>query len=633
MIDIISTINTIESINNAFLSGKDSREIASRINSIKRKHNDAKLYLAVIGEFSSGKSTFINALLGYRLLKEAVMPTTACATYIECQARYLSLKVSFFNGNKFNCTETEFENLQNYLIRTYSRFCNDLFQIITILTSDQDVAHTVSSLKINIPGNAIPKNIVIIDTPGFNPGTTSTENHQEITKDVVENIADAAIILTSQEQAMSASLSRFLNENFNRSLHRCTYVVTKMDTLEDLSAQKEILDYVQQRIKIDLMVSDPKLFGLSAVTMLPIKKIPKGKEQDWSILQKEFSKFTDITWLELQKSKEYVLSEHINILVKEIVKLCVEKLSVQQKKLQQEKLFLEAHKVETIHNVCNEMVSKASNAIDVALSTIRVSFRTAEKNSKEKSEAIVRSDVNSEASFNSKAIPQINDIVKQEAKTVLSDLNSSINDKVRKCVNTQITEMSKIFKSHYRQFPSLQPTEVIPVVNLIKFSPPKLDFRIAQSEIRALESKENKTTGCSMAAGAGIGAAVGGILGALIGGGIGFVVGAVKGDQTNSIRIEAISIVNNQISLFFTSLRIKVDKETTSIKEKYKNLINGFASEHISHYAASVQDLISDHLNKLQQINVRIDNFRSAVAALQNIQDDIEEELSILKIK
>ncbi|NTU75650.1 MAG: dynamin, partial [Anaerolineaceae bacterium] len=37
---------------------------------------DDLFLLVVAGEFNSGKSTFINALLGQKLLKEGVTPTT-----------------------------------------------------------------------------------------------------------------------------------------------------------------------------------------------------------------------------------------------------------------------------------------------------------------------------------------------------------------------------------------------------------------------------------------------------------------------------------------------------------------------------------------------------------------------------
>lgn len=189
MINIDAALDYTVSIKNAFLNGNDSQELDVRIKSIQRKRKDSKLYLAVIGEFNSGKSTFINALLGFRLLKEAVMPTTACATYIECNARSFALKVSFYDGNKFNVSQSDYSDLQEYLYTKYSAKCEDFLHIVSILTSDQIIARTVKTLNIKVPGNAIPKNIVIIDTPGFNPGDPFVENHQEITKNVVENFS------------------------------------------------------------------------------------------------------------------------------------------------------------------------------------------------------------------------------------------------------------------------------------------------------------------------------------------------------------------------------------------------------------------------------------------------------------
>jgi len=55
-------------------------EIDSQINQIQKRRSDSNLYLAVIGEFSSGKSTFINALLRDDLLKTSVLPTTDAVT-------------------------------------------------------------------------------------------------------------------------------------------------------------------------------------------------------------------------------------------------------------------------------------------------------------------------------------------------------------------------------------------------------------------------------------------------------------------------------------------------------------------------------------------------------------------------
>lgn len=633
MTDIDDTLKYIESVKNAFLNGTDSCEINSRISSIQKKREDTKLYLAVIGEFSSGKSTFINALLGIRLLKEAVTPTTACATYIECHSKILSVKIAFFDGRKFKCTEHSFDDLKFYIDKKFSIFCKDLYQIITVVTSDQKVARTVSSLKIDVPGDAIPENIVIIDTPGFNPGSSSVDNHQEITKDVVENIADSAIILTSQEQAMSATLSRFLKDNLKRCLHRCIYVVTKFDTLEDDATRQEVLQYVRDRIVVDLNVSNPRLFGLSAVTMLPVKKIPFGKEDEWPVLKRNFLAFKSLMWSGLKQSKDYVLSEHIDTLVKEIAQLCIEKLNAKEKDLQEDKAFLEAHRVETIQIVTNKMLASASNALTGAISSIQVSFSSAEAKSKSSAETTINTGAMTLSGFRDSMMPKIKSDVENHAQEALTSLNNYVNSRVGLCVRTQIETMSNVFASHYSQFPKLKPTESVPRVDFIKFKNPNLNFNIALSKIENLESIENRSVRGGVAGGTALGALFGGPVGAIVGAGIGFFGGIIAGDQSDSMRTSAIPVVKDEISSFYSALRIKIDNELKSLKSKYSDIIKKYAEEHISKYGESVQYLISQHQRKITLLNEQITSLRNTVPGLQNIQDDIEHELAILKIK
>ena len=64
------------------ISSSIRKELSQRIVRIKQRRDDPTFYLAVIGEFSSGKSTFINALLRDVLLKTSALVTTATATRI-----------------------------------------------------------------------------------------------------------------------------------------------------------------------------------------------------------------------------------------------------------------------------------------------------------------------------------------------------------------------------------------------------------------------------------------------------------------------------------------------------------------------------------------------------------------------
>lgn len=235
--------------------------------------------------------------------------------------------------------------------------------------------------------------------------------------------------------------------------------------------------------------------------------------------------------------------------------------------------------------------------------------------------------------FQSVMMPKIKSGVEREANNVLTSLNKSVNSKVANCVRIQISKMSQVFSSHYSQFPKLKPNEATPTVDLIKFKTPNLNFSIAISKIEALVSKENKSVRSGAAGGAAIGALFGGPVGALIGAGIGLFGGIIAGDQSEAMRSSVIPLVKNEISSFFASVKIKVDNEISDIRTKYANLIKQFAQDHISAYGVAVQKLISEHQTKIHDLNNQITSLRNAINLLQGVQDDVEHELAILRIK
>ena len=57
-------------------------ELNGRLQQIQRRREDPNLYVAVVGEFNCGKSTFINALLHQNLLQSSHLVRTATPTKI-----------------------------------------------------------------------------------------------------------------------------------------------------------------------------------------------------------------------------------------------------------------------------------------------------------------------------------------------------------------------------------------------------------------------------------------------------------------------------------------------------------------------------------------------------------------------
>lgn len=622
----------LDSVAQSHLSGEALADISDRLCHVRNKMRDPKLYLALVGEFSSGKSTFINALIGFRLLKEAVMPTTACATYIQSGGTCLTVEVVFFNNRSFTATAGDFQRLGQYISHTFGLLCSSMEEIIEALTSDQAIACKVKNLRLTVPNAKIPSNIVLIDTPGFNPGATAVANHYEITKHVVEHVADAALILTPQEQVMSASLSRFLNETLSRCLHRCLFVVTKMDNLPAEQRQC-VVDYALSRIKLDLNIPSPRLYAESAVTMLPVKQIPLGKRDDWNYFQQEFKRFETEIWANLQVRKNIVLTEHINTLVKEVTALCMQGITEKQSAVKADKAFLETHRISNIRTVCDEMAGRSVSAINTPLSSLNISLRSAEDKSRRRAAEVIDNGSMTIDEFKDKKIPDIRRIVEEEARNKLAGIDKQLNRTVKQCVSAEIARMQKVFASHYDSFPALRPKESLPRMDLVRFNTPDMKFDIAISKVEALDKKENTVIGGGAAGGAGLGFLVGGPIGAAIGAFLGGIVGAAAGDKSDQMRASVKPIVNNEISSFFLSLKMKVDEEIATLRWRYVELIKGFADEHVRQYGRAVDGLIAQHRKKMVALNEQIESLKGIVTTLSDIQDEIEQELAMLKLK
>lgn len=84
-VDISSHIQFAESLIDRYEWDKETKKrLVSQLQLIHNKEKDKCLNLSVIGEFSTGKSTFINALLGEELLIYSVIQgTTVVNTVIE----------------------------------------------------------------------------------------------------------------------------------------------------------------------------------------------------------------------------------------------------------------------------------------------------------------------------------------------------------------------------------------------------------------------------------------------------------------------------------------------------------------------------------------------------------------------
>jgi small GTP-binding protein len=168
------------------------------------------LFLLVIaGEFNSGKSSFINALLGERVLPEGVTPTTD-------------------RINILRHGPTVSENLlEAYLLER---------------------THPAEVLR----------EINIVDTPGTN---AIIRRHEELTRDFVPR-SDLVLFVTSADRPFTESERAFL-EQIREWGKKIVFIVNKIDILVRPEERDQVLRYVEENAT-GLLGETPELFAVSA---------------------------------------------------------------------------------------------------------------------------------------------------------------------------------------------------------------------------------------------------------------------------------------------------------------------------------------------------------------------------------
>ncbi len=185
---------------------------------------DEFFLLVVIGEFNSGKSAFINALLGQAILREGVTPTTARVTVL----RY----------GEADGREVVEEQLE-------------------VLTAPIDLL----------------RDIHIVDTPGTN---AVNREHERITADFVPR-SDLVLFITSVDRPFTESERAFLERTRDWG-KKIVVVLNKTDILDAALDVVEVQRFVAESAQ-HLLGLTPEIFPLSARLAMRAKQ---GNRDVWA---------------------------------------------------------------------------------------------------------------------------------------------------------------------------------------------------------------------------------------------------------------------------------------------------------------------------------------------------------------
>lgn len=156
-----------------------SNGIQQNLKHIENRIHDNEFKVVVVGEFSTGKSTFINAILGQDVLSHSVEETTATVTYIH--------NVPHQDPRENSCQI----NYRSGIVKTISKLSE--LTHYTTAQSQNHVAEEISSVDVYVHFLNAKDPITIIDTPGLNG---VADMHREITIEEIQK-AHACIYLLS----------------------------------------------------------------------------------------------------------------------------------------------------------------------------------------------------------------------------------------------------------------------------------------------------------------------------------------------------------------------------------------------------------------------------------------------------
>jgi len=238
--------------------------------------------VAITGQFSSGKSTFLNALLAKNILPTGITPVTSKVNYI----RYgddLKIKVKYKDGRD------EYHDIEHI-----SRF-----------TDQRKRVENIEYLTLYSPLNML-KDIVFVDTPGLNSlasGDTQTTVR-------VLNEVDGIIWLTLIDNAGKMSEQRVLRKYFDRYKHKSLCVLNQKDKFSQDEIEQSIA-YIEENFK--------EFF--SKVVAISAKEALKSRSSDKIVLMNEaLDEFTKSLHVELENSLQEDNIDIVNLRYKEYYK-------------------------------------------------------------------------------------------------------------------------------------------------------------------------------------------------------------------------------------------------------------------------------------------------------------------------
>ena len=251
-----STLNIPDVIAVLKGAGEAYQDFIKELEELHNRLNQGTFHFAVLGQFKRGKSTFINALLGEKLLPTSILPLTAIPTFIRYGDHY-RLRVNFL------------KKTEDFSISSPEELSDKLNLYVTEKNNPENKLG-VLGVDVFVPARILKAGLVLIDTPGV--GSTFLHNTDTTLKTLPK--IDAAFFVVSVDPPITQSELEFLKD-VRGVISTIFFILNKIDTLEQRD-RVDAIDFLKNILRTNLGI-DPVIFAISAKQAL-LAKINNNKE-------------------------------------------------------------------------------------------------------------------------------------------------------------------------------------------------------------------------------------------------------------------------------------------------------------------------------------------------------------------
>lgn len=268
-----------------------------------RMVTDGLFRVVVMGTFTSGKSSLINALLGSRILPESALPSTAILTFIQfgCDTEDVEIHYRDIVNEDGNVTKGAMEHIsKEKFMQTYHYDIADTEKLSQMggIPRFKKVAYSI--VRCSLP--LVQDGVSIVDTPGLEDKDVATELALDIAAKA------QTIIYVCGERGFAETDREYFEENFKGNSGNVFFILNKMDNITSDIQRKQAIDRVRYDVKgcfvkadgsVDEALMSKRVFGLSSLLALDARRGMTFDED----LQKDVPLSEEKQTMKLQRSQ------------------------------------------------------------------------------------------------------------------------------------------------------------------------------------------------------------------------------------------------------------------------------------------------------------------------------------------